>query len=130
MSPKQQKILRSAYASQRAKSRFRNAALAVQQTPKSTPTPKRTVRFNNRSPTVIPNRNNANNANRDERMCWTPVVIGLVGLYILICSSLYVTGAISIREGPGLELLAANLIMMCIFIALVFAFPWKVGCDM
>lgn len=67
--------------------------------------------------------------NDDSQLCKTPLVIGLVGLYVLICSLLYITGAIDIQKGPGLHLLAINLILMCIFIAFVFAFPWKVGCD-
>jgi Ca2+/Na+ antiporter len=77
---------------------------------------------------IISNQNNNQN-DSNAKICVVPILIGVVGFYILVCSALYVTGAIDIQSGAGLQLLAFNLVVMCICIALVFAFPWKVGCD-
>jgi hypothetical protein len=106
------------------RNRARKSAIKFQQVVKQASGRPKKVQYR-----VGPNNIISNSNDPDAKLCTMPILIGLVGFYILVCSALYVTGAIDIQKGAGLQLLAFNLIVMCIFIALAFAYPWTVGCD-
>ena len=67
-----------------------------------------------------------------ERPCWSEKVVPMIAFYILICSLLFVTGALDPRKGVGLIMLIFNLVLFCMFAGVVIMRPtWTFigGCD-
>ena len=67
-----------------------------------------------------------------ERPCWSEKVVPMIAFYILICSLLFVTGALDPRKGMGLIILIFNLVLFCMFAGVVIMRPtWTFigGCD-
>jgi hypothetical protein len=67
-----------------------------------------------------------------EGPCWSEKVVPMIAFYILICSLLFVTGALDPRKGVGLIMLIFNLVLLCMFAGVVLMRPTWIyvgGCD-
>ena len=76
--------------------------------------------------------NNNNNQVQQKTSCWSEKIIPLVAMYMVICTMLYITGALDPRGGPGLNLHVLNLIAMTVFAGCVMMNPKMIyvgGCD-
>ena len=67
-----------------------------------------------------------------EGPCWSEKIVPMIAFYTLICSLLFVTGALDPREGVGLIMLIFNLVLLCMFAGVVLMRPTWIyvgGCD-